>query len=381
MQYDAITLDTNLFNHNSFNLEGGMLGQLTQFREGSAMLVLSEIVIREVNKYLKEKAKNARDKLGQAIKEARESGVLSGDAMEALEKSHQDALLPEEAARKRLNRFAADTNLSVVAGHDVDVKELIRRYFSPAPPFEGSGKKKSEFPDAIALITLEAWARKHSKHILAISKDQGWQAYAKTSEFIDVEEDLAVALEKFQEDAEEAQAHFESLLKAADAEPATALRDELVSQLADAVGELAVETDASAGFNWEADESARLIYTDFKFLHNGSAYDFKVVQVGKRLIAAKVKLFVTAKAEADFTFSVYDSTDKDEVPMGSSSAQRLVDFEAFALVTFEGDFDNLDSVTCTAVEIVDTEITVNFGHIEPDWSDDDYDEDRWRVDE
>lgn len=29
MQYDAITIDTNIFRHNGWHLEGGMLGQLS----------------------------------------------------------------------------------------------------------------------------------------------------------------------------------------------------------------------------------------------------------------------------------------------------------------------------------------------------------------
>ena len=52
MQYDVITLDTNIFSRNGYYLEGGMLGQLSQFKEGSAKLVVSEIVLRELHSHL-----------------------------------------------------------------------------------------------------------------------------------------------------------------------------------------------------------------------------------------------------------------------------------------------------------------------------------------
>lgn len=46
MDYDAVTIDSNIFIEYGMNLEGGVLAQLFQFREGSAQFVLSEIVIR-----------------------------------------------------------------------------------------------------------------------------------------------------------------------------------------------------------------------------------------------------------------------------------------------------------------------------------------------
>lgn len=36
--------------------------------------------------------------------------------------------------------------------------EVMRRYEAGAPPFAETGEKKQEFPDAVALATLEGWA-------------------------------------------------------------------------------------------------------------------------------------------------------------------------------------------------------------------------------
>ena len=40
----------------------------------------------------------------------------------------------------------------------VDFERLMSMYFETKAPFEGGKNKKNEFPDAIALISLEAWA-------------------------------------------------------------------------------------------------------------------------------------------------------------------------------------------------------------------------------
>lgn len=66
MKYDAITLDTNIFDENSLSLEGGMLQQLQQFKGGLAHFVLSEIVVREIHRHLTEEAQKAAFALGSA---------------------------------------------------------------------------------------------------------------------------------------------------------------------------------------------------------------------------------------------------------------------------------------------------------------------------
>jgi PIN domain len=55
----------------------------------------------------------------------------------------------------------------------VEPTDLLRRYFAADPPFGGKETKKHEFPDAMALISLEAWARAARTMMLVISRDSG----------------------------------------------------------------------------------------------------------------------------------------------------------------------------------------------------------------
>ncbi len=52
MEYGAITVDTSIFDQKGLLLESGLLNALVQFNNKPAKLVLSEIVIREVNAHL-----------------------------------------------------------------------------------------------------------------------------------------------------------------------------------------------------------------------------------------------------------------------------------------------------------------------------------------
>ena len=374
MQYDAITLDSNIFHRNGFYLEGGMLGQLVQFKQGSAQFVLSEIVIREVAKYLKIEGAEAKSNLEQAIKKCSKNGVLPTEAIAQLGSIHNAALDAGDAAKKRLETFLNNAGCTIVAADQADIKELIKRYFAPSAPFEHSGKKKNEFPDAIALLSLEAWAKSNNKKILAISDDGGWVDFAKNAERIDVERDLAAALQKLQQHTEEAEAFVAALLADLDSGKRPEILQQITDAIAEAVSSLDVEADGSAGYYFEA-ELADMSYEEFRFIHDDGEYDFKIVQTGKNKVVAKIGVSVKAKARADFSFAVWDSEDKEYVPMGSSSAEVDEEFDAGALITFEGDFSaSPPEVVISELELVDAIDTIDFGDIGPDHDDDHYDE-------
>src|SRR5262245_13827226 len=190
MQYDALTLDTNIFDENGCNLEAAMLGQLSQFKEGSVQLVLSEIVAKELSGHLERKAKELAAKLGSTIEQAIKNGLLTD---EAATDSRLRPVAPLEAVKKRVSAFIEKTGLRIIPANGAEINELIKRYFAPSAPFEGSGKKKNEFPDAIALLSIEKWAKDNKKKILAVSKDGGWKVFTKGIGYNYVAYDLHVA--------------------------------------------------------------------------------------------------------------------------------------------------------------------------------------------
>ena len=85
--YDAITVDTNIFDEQQLNLEGGLLKQLYQFKDGSPKFVLSEIVVREVGRHLQDRAQKTNTALSSAIARSGGDGLFSP---EEVEKSGKD---------------------------------------------------------------------------------------------------------------------------------------------------------------------------------------------------------------------------------------------------------------------------------------------------
>jgi len=189
MKYDAITVDAETVERNGFRFDGGLLAQLKQFVDGPTEVIISIVVVSEVLKHLTEKTRSAKDGLKAAHKKAVDFGLkMHGDS------PFVDPAPDERAfAEKRLD-FCKEIGAHLLAVDDVPMRDLVRLYFTQAPPFSAVGKKKAEFLDAIALLSLEAWAEKNEKRVLAVSGDKGWAAYAEKSERIEVVSKLSDAL-------------------------------------------------------------------------------------------------------------------------------------------------------------------------------------------
>jgi len=264
--------------------------------------------------------------------------------------------------------FINNTGTEIIpASGNVELDELIRKYFKSQPPFSESGKKKNEFPDAIALMSLESWAKENGTKILAVSDDGDWEAFANESEYIDVYKDLAAAIAVFQPH----NAAIDFCIKLAGDLPSGKpenLYTVIRQYISDAVSEIDVSPDASSAFFWEPD-LVEVIFENFEFVVNeeGRAL-IQPVQAQDGSIVVEAKVIVTATASSTFSLSVHDSIDKDYVPIGSASASTEVEFESEILFTIEGDFVNEpDEVEITEFELLSYPDTINFGDIEPDW--------------
>lgn len=368
MDYGAITLDTSIFEQKGLKLESGILKTLEQFHGMPSHLVLSEIIIREVHAHLKKKANEARS---QVIKAIRESGAsLSvteeniGIALEAIVPKDDD----NEVAEKRIKSFLERTGAEIVpATGRVELDQIIKKYFESEPPFSESGKKKSEFPDAIALMSLESWAKENNTKILVVAKDGDWEKFSEQSEYIDVIEDLAEAISKFQPHSKATDFCKNIASTLTNGEPKRLY--EIISQyLTDAVGEIDLYPDASSQFFYEPDY-VEVMLNDFEFVTDQDGYALlQPIQGQNETLIVEAKIYVTAQANTTFSLSVRDSIDKDYVPIGDASASTVVEFESEVLLTFEGDFNgDPEDIELTGFELLSYPSEADFGDIEPDW--------------
>lgn len=163
---------TSIFDAQGLRIESGLLKQLEQFQDSSIKLILSEVVKKETLSHLVEKAKATQKKLEASLKEAKDYWRVEDQNLENIRKLVFDGHEPQEIASERFNQFAGLTSLKTVeAQNHVMVGNLLRRYFKAEPPFSETSNKKNEFPDAIALMSLETWASKNQTKVIVVMSD------------------------------------------------------------------------------------------------------------------------------------------------------------------------------------------------------------------
>jgi hypothetical protein len=229
------------------------LKTLEQFNGKPSHLVLSEIVVREVHSHLKRKASDSRDQVVKAIRESVLSLSVSDESARIATESLVPPIDDTEVAKKRLVSFIEKTGAEIIpATGRVGLDEIIKKYFGAEAPFAPIGSKKNEFPDAIALMSLESWAKEHQTKILAVAKDGDWKRFSDESEFIDVVEDLAEAVAAFQPHS----AAMDFCTDIAETLPHGEPSDlyEIISKyVSEAVGDMDLYPDASSQFFYEPD--------------------------------------------------------------------------------------------------------------------------------
>lgn len=363
MHFDVLTIDTQTVFHSGFRFESGLLAQLDQFKSGPTSFVLTDVVFREIRNHLVLKTREA----SEALKNAREKAASYHlPVAEKHEQSTADLdAEAETAADGRLKKFIDACGANIIDHSTVSLAEVMERYFKAAPPFATAGKKKNEFPDAVSLLSLEAWARQNSKVILAVTNDGDWKAFADQSEHVYVVNDLGDALQMVQDNLEETRRQvdkvFEAIAKRSDVD----LADEFEANLSLAVNSLSVVADATSYHHVESSGSD-LEFSGFSFNAGNGGWSFDVVRIEGEAVTVRADVNVQATVTAEFSLSVFDSIDRDYIGLGSTEVEREEDLSLDVLITITG---LKGEVSIEEVELIDSWVEVNFGEIEIDYGD------------
>jgi hypothetical protein len=373
-EFGAITLDTSIFDAQGLRLESGLLKQLEQFQDSSTRLILSEIVKEETLSHLMEKARDAQKEIEKSLKQAKEHWRIEDQDIEEIKEIVFGEREPQEVVFDRFNQFAELTSLEIVeAQNHVMVGDLIQKYFRARPPFSETGKKKNEFPDAIALMSLETWASKNQTKIIVVTSDNDWKNFCKGSERLIAVDDFAGALGLFQlQDADDICKYLSEKYEKGELEN---VKEAISNALEYQMSDLEIYPEVTSSYMYEQD-ATEVTLNGFEFkLFETPNLIFRPVNFDDESLVVESRLSVDVNIECSFSFSVYDSIDKDEVPFGSGSANIQTNLDVDILVSFVGSLDKIGA----EIEVDDVEIeiktldAVDFGEIEPDWMGEDYD--------
>lgn len=372
-QFGAITLDTSIFKAQGLKLESGLLKKLEQFRDSSTKLVISEVVKEEVLLHLIEQTKSAKKHFEKSLKQAKDYWLLKDCDIDDIKKIVFGGREAQEIATERFNTFIESTSLEIIEAQNyLIVSDLIQKYFRAEPPFSEAGQKKNEFPDAIALISLEEWANKNQTKIIVVTSDNDWKNFCKSSKRLVANDDFGGALELFQlQDADDICKYLSEEYELGVLEN---VKEAILDALEYKISEFDICIEAETSYRYEEEiTDIKVEGFEFKFLESPKII-FRPVNFDGDSLTVESKLSVDVKVECSFLFSVYDSIDKDDVPIGTNTVNTQGNLDVEVLITFVGDLNKVGAeVEVDDVEVeIKTPASMDLGYVEPDFGDADY---------
>lgn len=370
----AISIDTCIFTRAGYQLDKGIFKQLEQFKGNSFRLVFSEVTLKEVLGHIKKHADEEQTRLLTALRGVAKYWTISQEAHSKVTKELLNELDPKALSELILKSFVKRCGAEIIeAKSTVDITDLLKSYFETIPPFESSGNKKAEFPDAITLLSLESWAKKEGTALLLVTCDKGCIQYCEQTQNIFAISDLRTALTLIQE----RDSHCGKLCESIDQLIAKGnypnIIDAIETEIANDIWSIDWIPDANAAYYFEP-EMQDIEVKKVSFASPNGLAELQPVDFSTDKLVAQASVNVDIKAHCDFTFSTRDWIDKDMICIGSSESVTEDQIELDVLLTFVNVNSGLPELE--NIELVPARRDIDFGTVEPDYGNENpYDED------
>ena len=306
----GVSLDSNVLVDLGCDLNTPILRELEQFKTTYISVIFSEIIEREVVRKIKEIATQSQSKLKSSLGNFKKRWGADYDIEEVSASLELDGD-PSILATAQFSDFIGliEANVIPVDG-TVSFDELNKLYFEITPPFGNKKNKKHEFPDAMALLSLETWASQQYPigYLLLVSKDLGWQTFSSDSKYLVCVDTLEEVFDYFNDSGRSVVDNAVSILRS---ETAT----ELVSEINTAI-EIWIQERTDIDYHVEA----------------SSLYDYEVNEISTQLISTEI---------AESTSAKIISLDKDTVTFSVEINCQLDSFANFDFYFSDSDFDNI----------------------------------------
>jgi hypothetical protein len=357
----GVCIDTSVFEQYQFGFEVGVLATLDQFNKLNVKHLVPDLIEHEVRKHLIEAAEKHRRAVKNSLKPLTNSwGVSVDDRDKVLQQLFKDQSEAERVDERLKDFFDASAAEKIKTADLANLGDVLSLFTEGKPPFGTTESKKHEFPDALVLNALEAWAEKNAPYVLAVSNDGDWSKFCAESDTVICIKELPAALALFNPDGERALALFRT---AVDAGQVPDLIDSVTDAINSQADKISVDLEADSSFYYEADlDEVTVIAGD------GGIADFfgriEVVEYEEKTLIVQVTINCMVEAKFAVDFQAWDGIDKEYMPMGTGTlrGKEAVDLDVLVTIVFDEGQIIIDSV-----ELLETSLVMEFYDIRPDW--------------
>lgn len=315
----ALTIDTNIFDEKGLQLSAAPLATVAILNNRSFDFLLSGTVAKEILGHLEKRAEDALRTARKAIGEALYAFETVQPTRDQLLDQITGAQTASGAAQARFAQYAQNTGCEILPDEDlVTAKELFDGYFGGQAPF-GTGKKKDEFPDALALHALESTASVREKSFLVVSKDSDWRKFCEQSQRLYFISELETALALLNDPPLVVRQSVLGWL-AADSDGRAEIRNELEVVITN------LDVDVN-GYATSGEMEAIPYGTELRNVEWADDADVDIIETsdpdehGIVTAVLSMPLQIDLRVHVELNFSVWDSVDREAVSMGGRTVE------------------------------------------------------------
>lgn len=166
----TIFIDTSILDGQNYNFSSGAISALLEITKNKKItLLIPNPTSREIQHHIEKRSKDVVKTLKIAERKAPFLKKLDGWPIK------EDLLRRiQRIAGEEWQKFQKHFNVIILGYKGVDLEEIMNWYNWSRAPF-GEGKKRKEFPDAIALSTISLYAQKNNVSVAVVSTDKDFE--------------------------------------------------------------------------------------------------------------------------------------------------------------------------------------------------------------
>ena len=170
-----VFIDTQYFVRSGLHFEGAAFKSFKKYcQENELIHISTSVVIHEVDSKINASVKDGLAAIQTFRRKARLLSSIGDEQIQGL-----FVEIPEEEIYRKssdvFRDFLEGCSTTIIEADHINGEELLSLYFGNKPPF-GEGKKKTEFPDAISLLSLKTHLINDEK-IYVISDDNDLKSF------------------------------------------------------------------------------------------------------------------------------------------------------------------------------------------------------------
>ncbi|NAX19106.1 PIN domain-containing protein [Vibrio sp. V22_P2S10T140] len=349
-----VFIDTQYFVKSNFNFESISFLSLKELCQKEELrYLMTSVVEREVENKIELSIKEALGSLQSFKRKAHILSTIDDPMLSSL-----FAEIREEDVYGKSNQvfhsFNADCNYEYVEADLIDAEKLLELYFDKKAPF-GDGKKKSEFPDAISLLSLETYLQDNEK-LYVISDDNDLKAYCEGNERLIAVDSLEKLLDIYNLHTNARTEKIKQFIESK--------TDEIKAQ----VSEYISGSDVYNSSSWEDAE------VDSFSVSKVGDFEINVVHVSDEECQLALDLTIDLDVTVigpDFSNGVYDKEDGRFYSFGSTTREDVISFEFTCELNLSyefvgGELENVDIVELYIPKAHSIEVDIE-EHIQSEW--------------